>query len=196
MKKDTTELLTLKDINYFWDYSSVALITKSVGTWQEAFDYVKQEGGRLPTLVEAREKVQLEKWSQISGELWVPIGDETNKDWMQIGKTDNKFLSYPNMHIPQQNTKSLYNMNPDQCKTACLNENTFTCKSIDYANTGNQRCHLSDKNKDDIALGSNTGTFTYYEVVNDIKAGYSHKIDGGAYPTWGDDSALHPEFKT
>ena len=87
-------------------------------------------------------------------------------------------------------------MTLDQCKTACLDENTFTCKSIDYKkNVGNQNCNLTDKNKADIALTS-TNDWSYYEVVNDMKAGYSHKIDGNAYPTWGDDSTLHPEFKT
>ena len=77
--------------------------------------------------------------------------------------TNYKFLTHTNKHISGHNNKQLKNVSVDQCKKACIEATTFRCKSIDYYN-GKNICDLSDKNKADVALSSNGGAHTNYEV--------------------------------
>ena len=55
------------------------------------------------------------------------------------------FEHIPNAAISGHNDKHLINVSVNDCKIACKNETTFTCKSFDYYK-GLNKCDLSSKN--------------------------------------------------
>mgnify|MGYP000267921640 CR=1 FL=1 len=63
-------------------------IDESTYSWQEAYSEARLNGRRLPTIVELREYITnfpnvFAQWNGM--DLWTPVGDLTEKFWIQIG---------------------------------------------------------------------------------------------------------------
>ena len=55
-------------------------------TWQESYEFTIALGGRIPSLSEERAIIsKMGGGSLVTDDIWVPVGDLNNKDWMQIG---------------------------------------------------------------------------------------------------------------
>jgi hypothetical protein len=63
--------------------------------------------------------------------------------------------------VSGQDKKVVYNVEVDECKTACEAETTFSCYSFDYRS--DKTCFLQSKDRYSTKLVANAGFVGYYE---------------------------------
>jgi hypothetical protein len=77
----TTTIKLKNSLNEYYEIQ-----TPGRQTWTEAYNFARAQGGRLATFNEAKALVDANGGAAfVTGDMWVPVGDPSNKDWIQIG---------------------------------------------------------------------------------------------------------------